>query len=61
MRAIVDRSGLDRRAASTSQMGRFETAWLTSKAYLGAPVGLRPHCAPPRQRHQGDNRQRIHL
>ena len=26
MRAVVDRSGLDRRAASTSQMGRFETA-----------------------------------
>jgi hypothetical protein len=25
MRAIVDRKGIDRRAASTSQMGRFET------------------------------------
>ena len=25
MRAVVDRGGLDRRAASTSQMGRFET------------------------------------
>jgi hypothetical protein len=27
MRAVVDRQGLDRAAASTSQMGRFETAW----------------------------------
>jgi hypothetical protein len=25
MRAAVDRGGLDRRAASTSEMGRFET------------------------------------
>ncbi len=32
MRAVVDRTGLDRRAASTSQMGRFETDWLTSGA-----------------------------
>ena len=36
MRVVVDRSGLDRRAASTSQMGRFETGWLTSKANLAA-------------------------
>jgi hypothetical protein len=34
MRAVVDRRGLDRVAASTSQMGRFETAWLTSEANL---------------------------
>src|SRR5215472_12862008 len=34
MRAIVDRGGLDRAAASTSQMGRFETAWLTSDVNL---------------------------
>ncbi len=27
MRAIVDRKGLDRMAASSSQMGRFETEW----------------------------------
>ena len=31
MRAIVDRKGLDRRAASTSQMGRFETEWLATE------------------------------
>ena len=36
MRAVVDRNGLDQRAASTSQMGRFETAWLTSEANLAA-------------------------
>src|SRR6516164_6977374 len=36
MRAIVDRGGLDRAAASTSQMGRFETAWLSSEANLAA-------------------------
>jgi Transposase DDE domain group 1 len=40
MRAVVDRNGLDRRAASTSQMGRFETAWLTSDANLAALAGL---------------------
>jgi hypothetical protein len=34
MRAVVDRGGLDRQAASTSQMGRFETAWLTAKFNL---------------------------
>jgi Transposase DDE domain group 1 len=36
MRAIVGREGLDRPAASTSQMGRFETEWLTSEANLAA-------------------------
>jgi hypothetical protein len=40
MRAIVDRRGLDRTAASTSQMGRFETGWLTSEANLNALAGL---------------------
>jgi hypothetical protein len=34
MRAVVDRHGIDRAAASTSQMGLFETAWLTSWANL---------------------------
>ena len=32
MRAIVDRRGLAGTAASISQMGRFETAWLTHAA-----------------------------
>ena len=40
MRAVVDRGGLDRQAASTSQMGRFETAWLTSEANLAALTDL---------------------
>jgi hypothetical protein len=40
MRAVVDRGGLDRRAASTSQMGRFETGWLISKANLAALADL---------------------
>jgi len=40
MRAIVDRGGLDRTAASTSQMGRFETAWLTTEANLTALADL---------------------
>ncbi len=40
MRAVVDRGGLDRAAASTSQMGRFETAWLTTDANLAALVDL---------------------
>ena len=30
MRAIVDRKGLEGAAASSSQIGRFETAWLAS-------------------------------
>ena len=34
MRAIVGRDGLDRAAASSSQMGRFETEWLASEANL---------------------------
>jgi Transposase DDE domain group 1 len=40
MRAVVDRGGLDRQAASTSQMGRFETAWLTSEANLAVLADL---------------------
>ena len=40
MRAVVDRAGLDRQAASTSQMGRFETEWLTSEANLAALAEL---------------------
>ena len=40
IRAVVDRTGLDRQAASTSQMGRFETEWLTSEANLAALADL---------------------
>jgi hypothetical protein len=40
MRAVVGRGGLDRRAASTSQMGRFETGWLTGEANLTALADL---------------------
>jgi DDE family transposase len=40
MRAVVGRGGLDRRAASTSQMGRFETEWLSSEANLTALADL---------------------
>jgi len=40
MCAVVDRSGLDRRAASSSQMGRFETAWLAGEANLAALADL---------------------
>ena len=53
MRAAVDRAGLDRQAASTSQMGRFETGWLTSEANLAALADLsgawidRVHARPP--------------
>jgi Transposase DDE domain group 1 len=36
MRAIVGREGMDRPAASTSEMGRFETEWLASEANLAA-------------------------
>jgi hypothetical protein len=36
MRAIVDRKGLDGLAASSSQIGRFETAWLASEDNLAA-------------------------
>ena len=40
MRAIVNRKGLDRQAASTSQMGRFETEWLATDANLVALTEL---------------------
>jgi hypothetical protein len=36
MRAIVGCQGVDRPAASTSQMGRFETEWLATEANLAA-------------------------
>ncbi len=34
MRAIIGREGLDRKAASSSQMGRFETEWLATEGNL---------------------------
>jgi hypothetical protein len=40
MRAIVGHEGMDRSAASTSQMGRFETEWLASEANLAALTDL---------------------
>src|SRR4051812_8349422 len=40
MRAIVGRDGPDRPAASTSEMGRFETEWLVSDANLDALTRL---------------------
>ena len=40
MRAIVGREGIDQLAASTSQMGRFETEWLASEANLAALTNL---------------------
>ncbi len=40
MRAIVDRKGLDRRADSTSQMGRFETERLVTEENLAALTNL---------------------
>ena len=40
MRTIVDRKGLDRRAASTSQMGRFETEWLPTDDNLAVLTDL---------------------
>jgi hypothetical protein len=40
IRAIVGREGLDRPAASTSQMGRFETEWLATEANLAALTDL---------------------
>ncbi len=40
MRAIVDHKGLDRHAASTSQMGRFETEWLATDQNLAVLSGL---------------------
>ncbi len=55
MRAIVDRKGLDRGAASSSQMGRFETEWLATGENLAALTNLsgvwidRVHgCRPPK-------------
>ena len=40
MRAIIGREGLARPAASTSQMGRFETEWLAADANLAALMDL---------------------
>src|ERR687885_705276 len=40
MRAIVGREGLDRPAASSSEMGRFETGWLATEANLAALADL---------------------
>jgi hypothetical protein len=40
MRAIVGREGLDRLAACSSQMGRFETEWLATDANLAALMDL---------------------
>jgi len=40
MRAIVGRDGLDRDAASSSEMGRFETEWLASEDNLKALADL---------------------
>ncbi len=40
MRAIVDCKGLDRRAASTSQMWRFETEWIATEENLAALTNL---------------------
>ena len=40
MRAIVGREGLDRLAASSSEMGRFETEWLPTGANLAALTDL---------------------
>jgi Transposase DDE domain group 1 len=40
MRAIVGRDGLDRPAASSSQMARFETEWLATDANMEALTDL---------------------
>ena len=40
MRAIVGREGLARPAASSSEMGRFETEWLATEANLAALTAL---------------------
>ena len=40
MRAIVGREGRARPAASSSEMGRFETDWLATEANLAALTGL---------------------
>jgi hypothetical protein len=40
MHAIAGREGMDRPAASTSEMGRFETEWLSSEANLATLADL---------------------
>jgi hypothetical protein len=56
MRAIVGRDGFDRAAASSSQMGRFETEWLATDANLEALSDLsgawidRVHARKPPER-----------
>jgi hypothetical protein len=40
MRAIIGREGMDRLAASTSEMGRLETGWLATEANLAALTEL---------------------
>ena len=40
MRVIADREGLDRPAASGSEMGRFETEWLATELNLAALADL---------------------
>jgi Transposase DDE domain group 1 len=40
IRAIVGREGMDRLAASSSEMGRFETDWLATEANLAALTAL---------------------
>jgi Transposase DDE domain group 1 len=40
MRAIIGREGMDRLAASSSEMGRFETEWLATEANLAALTAL---------------------
>jgi hypothetical protein len=40
MRAVVGREGFDRPAASSSEMGRFETQWLATEANLDALTNL---------------------
>src|SRR4051812_42292239 len=53
MRAIVGREGMDRLAASTSEIGRFETEWLATETNLAALTELsgswidRVHARPP--------------
>src|SRR5688500_10546960 len=53
MRAIIGREGMDRLAASSSEMGRFETEWLATEANLAALTALsgrwidRVHARPP--------------
>ena len=56
MCAIVGRDGFDRAAASSSQMGRFETGWLATDANLAALTDLsgtwidRVHARKPPER-----------